>query len=72
MNIYPGIYKHFKGHLCTVLAVCDHTETGEKFVCYEHRDQRGMPAFWVRPLKMFCEEVTFLGQKVPRFTRVIP
>lgn len=71
-NIYPGLYRHFKGHICSVLAVCEHTETHEKFVAYEHRDDKGIPRYWVRPLKMFCEEVEHQGQKVPRFTRIIP
>ena len=73
-RIYPGIYQHFKGTYCTVLAVCEHTEhDGEMYVCYEHRNERGIPTYWVRPLQMFAEEVTGPdGTKVPRFTRYIP
>ena len=72
LRIYPGVYRHFKGGIYSVLAVARHSETDEHFVCYEGRDVNDMPTYWVRPLSMFCESVEHNGRTVQRFTRVIP
>lgn len=64
-----GKYIHFKGGECEVLGVARHSETLEEMVVYKHvaGKEEGL---WVRPLKMFLEEVEINGQKVPRFKYV--
>ncbi|MEI7480337.1 MAG: DUF1653 domain-containing protein [bacterium] len=60
-----GKYKHFKGFECEVIGLAKHSETLEDMVIY--RELRGDQGLWVRPLKMFTEEVTVGEKKVPRF-----
>ena len=45
-------YRHFKGHIITVIAIAKHTETMEDLVIYQHEDQ-----VWARPCDMFLSEV---------------
>ena len=59
-----GTYRHYKGGLYQVLGVANHSETLEEMVYYKHLDDG---SFWVRPLKMFLEEVEVDGVKKPRF-----
>lgn len=63
-----GIYRHFKGNNYEVLGVAIHTETDEKFVVY--RALYGEKLLFVRPLKMFLEEVERDGKRFPRFQYV--
>lgn len=49
------IYRHFKGNYYLVEAIALNSETGEETVVY--RQLYGDGALWVRPLKMFTEEV---------------
>lgn len=49
------IYRHFKGDHYLVEAVAHYSETGEEVVIY--RKLYGKGELWVRPLKMFLEEV---------------
>ena len=48
-------YKHFKGGEYKVLALAEHSETGDKLVVYKAI----YPPYqtWVRPMEMFEEEV---------------
>lgn len=48
-------YRHFKGNDYKVLALAEHTETGEECVVYQALYGEG--EFFVRPLDMFASEV---------------
>ena len=48
-----------------MIGVATHSETLEEFVVY--RALYGEHKLWVRPKKMFLEEVEVDGKKFPRF-----
>ena len=60
-----GFYEHYKKKKYEVIGVAKHSETLEEMVVYKALYDNGL--LWVRPLKMFVEEVEIDGQKVPRF-----
>ncbi|KKU91089.1 MAG: hypothetical protein UY23_C0004G0034 [Candidatus Jorgensenbacteria bacterium GW2011_GWA1_48_11] len=60
-----GKYEHYKGNQYEVLGIARHSETLEELVVY--RALYGEHDLWVRPLKMFSEEVEVRGKKFPRF-----
>ena len=65
-----GKYRHYKGKEYEVIGVAHHSETFEELVVYRalfNSPEFGENALWVRPLKMFVEEVEISGKKVPRF-----
>lgn len=64
-KIYLGTYRHYKGIFYQVLGICKHTETQEELVYY--KALYGNYDCWVRPIKMFFEEVEYESQKQPRF-----
>ncbi len=68
-KIKPGKYKHFKGDVMEVIGTALHSETLEEFVVYKHvtGKRAGEPHYWIRPLKMFLEEVEVEGKRVSRF-----
>lgn len=71
--ITPGIYEHYKGKSYQVIGTCHHSETLEELVVYQalyHSDEFGDNALWVRPLRMFEEEIEVNGQKVQRFKKI--
>lgn len=63
-----GIYRHYKGNLYRVIAVCRHTETLEELVFYQ--SLYGNYEFWARPVSMFCSDIEIDGKTMPRFTFV--
>ena len=67
MNLKPGKYKHYKGKLYEVIGTAKHSESLEEFVVYKALYQPEGEKLWVRPLKMFLEEVEVEGIKKPRF-----
>ncbi len=70
-EIKLGVYQHFKnGKQYRVHGVAKHSETLEDFVLYEPLYVGSSAKFWVRPFKMFLEEVEWEGKKVPRFKYV--
>jgi hypothetical protein len=63
--IVGGEYEHYKGYRYKVLALAKHSETLEDLVVYQALyGERGV---WVRPLKMFIENVTIEDISKPRF-----
>lgn len=60
-----GIYRHYKGNEYELVDVAVHSETLEEMVVY--RALYGEHRLWVRPAKMWEEEVVADGKKVKRF-----
>lgn len=49
------VYRHFKGNIYRVIAIADHSETGETLVIYKRDDEEEKA--YARPLDMFMSEV---------------
>lgn len=64
-KIKLGKYKHFKGNYYQVLHLAKHSETLEDMVVYQAL--YGELGVWVRPAKMWNEQVEFNGKIVKRF-----
>jgi hypothetical protein len=64
-----GKYQHYKGDIMEVIGTALHSETQEELVVYKHvtGEHAGERHFWVRPVKMFLENVVVDGRAVPRF-----
>lgn len=62
-----GKYKHYKGKEYEVIGIARHSETLEELVVYKALYQKEGENLWVRPLKMFIEEVEIEGRKIKRF-----
>lgn len=63
-----GKYQHSKtGKYYNVIGVAKHSETLEDLVVYECLYDNSKSKLWVRPMRMFLEEVELNGKKVPRF-----
>jgi hypothetical protein len=75
-NIPYGKYQHYKtGNLYEVIGTALHSETHEEMVIYRALYQCskfGDNQVWVRPKKMFIENVIYDGRNVPRFKQVKP
>ena len=56
-------YMHYKGKEYEVLCIAIHSETGEKLVVYQDKDNNT----YARPHDMFFEQVDIDGIKIPRF-----
>lgn len=68
-----GKYKHYKGNMYEVIGIARHSETSEELVVYKglyDSDEFGANSLWVRPKKMFQENVIIDGEEVPRFKYV--
>lgn len=63
-----GKYEHYKGKQYEVIGIAKHSETLEEVVVY--KALYGERRLWMRPLKMFLEEVEVNGKKMPRFKYV--
>lgn len=65
-----GLYRHYKGKEYEVIGIARHSETLEELVVYKalyHSPDFGDDAIWVRPRKMFEENIEVDGQVKPRF-----
>jgi len=63
-----GKYKHSKtGNFYRVLGIAKNSETLEELVVYEALYDNPTSKLWVRPIKMFLEEIEIRGKKVARF-----
>ena len=67
--VIGGKYKHFKGNEYLVLMLAKDSETGEEVVVY--KALYGNNDIWVRPLKMFLEQIVRYGEKINRFELVM-
>ena len=67
MQIKSGKYKHYKGQFYEVVGTARHSETLEELVVYKALYQPEGENLWVRPLKMFMEEIETEGIKIRRF-----
>ena len=67
MTLKTGKYKHYKGKEYEVIGIARHSETREELVVYRALYQNEGENLWVRPMKMFLEEVEIEGKKMPRF-----
>jgi len=68
-----GKYKHYKGNFYEVIGVAHHSETLEELVVYRAlymHEKYGDNSLWVRPKKMFLENVTIDGKEIPRFAPI--
>lgn len=71
--IENGKYRHYKGKEYEVLGSAIHSETLEEMVIYKPLyNASDFPAgtLWVRPLKMFLEQVPIDGVYKPRFEKI--
>lgn len=64
-KISKGKYRHYKGHLYDVIDIARNSETMEDMVIY--KALYGDFGIWVRPLKMFLENVEVKGKIQKRF-----
>lgn len=65
LSIQKGKYRHYKGNLYEVTGTARHSETLENMVIY--KALYGDFGIWVRPLKMFLEDVNVDGKIQKRF-----
>lgn len=68
MDLQPGIYRHFKGHLYELIGTAKHSETLEPMVVY--RALYGDGGLWVRPAHMWTELIAREDYHGPRFAPV--
>ena len=67
-----AIYKHYKGNNYEVIGIARHSETLEELVVYKalyDSLEFGTNSLWVRPKKMFLENVIVNGVEVERFKK---
>ena len=69
MKVKLGYYRHSKkGGIAKVIDEAKNSETGEEYIAYYHKEsETGNIVLWVRPKKMFLEDVVVDGKKVTSF-----
>ncbi len=68
IKMKKGIYRHYKGNCYELLCVAKHSETLEDMVVYRALYGRG--EIWVRPARMWEEEIIKDQKSVKRFTYI--
>lgn len=66
MEVKVGRYRHYKGNEYEVIGIAKHSETLEELVVYKTLYENELSNLWVRPVKMFLDEVN--GKK--RFEKI--
>lgn len=69
-HFQKGKYQHYKGKFYEVVDIVRHSETLEELVLYRalyESNEFGKDDLWVRPMKMFFENVMIDGIEIPRF-----
>lgn len=61
-------YRHFKGKEDEIVCMARHSETEELMVVY--KALYGPGETWVRPAKMFFEQIEVNGEMVYRFKKI--
>ena len=61
-------FRHYKGKTYRFLGLAPHSETLEPMVVYQQL--YGDFGLWVRPAKMFFEEIEVNGRRMRRFEQV--
>ena len=65
-----GLYRHYKNKAYKYLGEVRHSETLEELVLYETRYESELGSLWVRPKKIFFENIEVDGKIRPRFRQV--
>jgi hypothetical protein len=67
-----GVYRHYKGNLYEVVGTARHSETLEAMTVYKtlYGNTQEQQQLWVRPQKMFLEDVLVNGKMEPRFSLI--
>lgn len=68
LRIPTGKYRHYKGKEYRVQGLCLHSESLETMVIYQAL--YGTKETWVRPARMWNEEITVNGERVRRFQKM--
>ena len=72
-KLQSGKYRHYKGKFYEVVGTVRHSETLEELVLYKalyDSTEFGKDQLWVRPLKMFTENVKVEWKEIPRFEKI--
>lgn len=71
-GVLCGKYRHYKGKMYEVVGLARHSETMEELIVYKalYTTEFGDGSLWVRPKKMFMENIVVDGQEQPRFRYV--
>lgn len=64
------LFYHYKDKPYRYLDIVKHSETLEDLVLYRCRYENPSGALWVRPKKMFFEEIEVQGKALPRFREI--
>ena len=64
------LYRHYKNKPYKYLGVAKHSETLDEVVLYETLYQNDLGKLWVRPRKMFDEDIQLDGKSQARFAKV--
>lgn len=64
------LYRHYKNKPYRYLGVARHSETLDEVVLYETLYPNDLGKLWVRPRKMFEEDIELGGRRQARFARI--